>query len=145
MAPALGCAKSLTEPFEEDRAVYQTREPIGAGQQGDFFLRGFALRNVDDDAFDLNESSIFVAHGDVAVFDRAQRPVPGAQAKLDRRTLRVFRHDTRHRLADFCHVGGIDESVCPSRRSQQRRRVVSQFGDVVRDVNEGNEGSPRSR
>ena len=128
---ALGGGKRLAESFNESRAVRQPGETVCASKQRNFLLRRLALGNVDDDAFDFNEPTLFIANRDVAVFDPSASAITGAQAKFDRGTFGVLLQYARHRRADFCLVCGLDKAFRPARRRQQGSRIVSQLDDVV--------------
>src|ERR1700733_8135464 len=133
---ALRRGEALVQTLEKGRAVREAREPIGARQESDLLLRSLAFGDIDHNAFDLDKPPLLIAHRYVAVFHPTQGPVPGAQAKLNRGAFRMTFQDTSHRLAHLGMIVCINQILRPVGRSEQGLRVVTQFSDVVRDVNE---------
>lgn len=62
-----GRRERLAKPLGESRAIGEPREPVGTGEQRDLLFRRLAFGDVDEDAFDFDESPFIIAHRDVAI------------------------------------------------------------------------------
>jgi hypothetical protein len=78
------CGKRLAKPLEESRAVGQSGERIGTRKQRDLFLGLLSLSNVDDDALDFEQPSIFITSKRIAGLNPTRRAEARSQTKLDR-------------------------------------------------------------
>ncbi|MNF76085.1 hypothetical protein D3C84_581840 [compost metagenome] len=134
---ALGRGEGLAQALDEGRPVGQAGEPVGAGEQGDFLLGQLALGDVEDDAFDLDQPALAVAHRDIAVLDPAVSVGAGQQAEFDRGALGALLQHLPHRRVEHLQVVRVDQLLRPVRRGHQAGGIVAELGDVVRDVHQG--------
>lgn len=124
------------QPLDQRRTVGQPGQPVGAGQQGDFLFGQFAFSDVDDDAFDFQQTAFIVAHRDVAVFDPAPGSFASAHTEFDGSARRMTVQHPGHGGVDLRLVVGMDQFLGPVGRGDQFRRDMTVFGDVVRDIHQ---------
>lgn len=143
-APSRG-GKRLMQAFDQCGAIGQARQAIGAGQQRQFVLGQATFGDVEDDAFDFQQSAVMIAHRDVAVL----HPAPGALAGAHPEFYGCARcmpiqHPGHGRIDDGVIVR-VNQFLRPVGRTHQVGGDMPVTGDVVEMYIRANEGSPRKR
>lgn len=128
--------KRVVQAFDQCGAIGQARQAIGAGEQGQFVLGLATFSDVEDDAFDFQQTAVLIAYRDVAVLHPAPGALAGAHAEFDGRARRMPIQYPGHCRVDAGLIIRVNQDLRPVGRTHQVGGDMAVAGDVVRDVHQ---------